>query len=196
MRMHLTLAGDDRVLRYAIGVSVFFHAVLLSIHFKLPEALRWNASQQPLEVVLVNAESRERPTKAKALAQTNLDRGGNVDERRRATTPLPVTEPKNPGRDLAEAQRRVQQLEAQQQRLLAQARASQAQASAPKSGEEQPENPSTQPSGRDLADLSLAAMRLQAQIDKQIQAYQERPRRKFIGASAREYRFARYEEDW
>jgi protein TonB len=39
-------------------------------------------------------------------------------------------------------------------------------------------------------------MRLQAQVDRQIDEYQKRPRKKFIGANAREYRFARYEEDW
>jgi periplasmic protein TonB len=39
-------------------------------------------------------------------------------------------------------------------------------------------------------------MRLQAQIDRQIQEYQKRPRKKFIGANAAEYRFAQYEEDW
>jgi len=59
-----------------------------------------------------------------------------------------------------------------------------------------PEKPTVQLSGRDLADLSLAAMRLQAQIDKQIEEYQSRPRKKFIGARATEYRFAQYEEDW
>ncbi len=48
----------------------------------------------------------------------------------------------------------------------------------------------------DLADLALAAMRLQAQIDRQIDEYQKRPRKKFIGANAAEYRFAQYEEDW
>ena len=53
-----------------------------------------------------------------------------------------------------------------------------------------------QQSGRDLADLALAAMRLQAQIDKQIEEYQKRPRKKFIGANAAEYRFAQYEEEW
>jgi periplasmic protein TonB len=39
-------------------------------------------------------------------------------------------------------------------------------------------------------------MRLQAEIDRNLEAYQKRPRKKFIGASAVEYRFARYEEDW
>jgi protein TonB len=47
-----------------------------------------------------------------------------------------------------------------------------------------------------MADLALAAMRLQAQIDKRIDEYQKRPRKQFIGASAAEYRFAQYEEDW
>jgi protein TonB len=56
--------------------------------------------------------------------------------------------------------------------------------------------PSPHPTGRDLADLSLAAMRLQAQVDKQLEDYQKRPRKKFIGARAAEYRFAQYEEDW
>jgi len=53
-----------------------------------------------------------------------------------------------------------------------------------------------QPNGRDLADLSLAAMRLQAQIDKRVEEYQKRPRKRFIGARATEYRFALYEEGW
>jgi protein TonB len=193
--MHFITGGQDRVLRFAIGASVFLHAILLSTHFKLPEALRWQPSAPPLEVVLVNAKSKERPTKSDVLAQANLDRGGNVDERRHAKSPLPVTEPRNPGKDLAEAQRRVQQLEAQQQRLLAEARAAQSQPnqSAPPA---QAEQPSSQPSGRDLADLALAAMRLQAQIDRNIDEYQKRPRKKFIGANAAEYRFAQYEEDW
>ena len=39
-------------------------------------------------------------------------------------------------------------------------------------------------------------MSLQAQIDRQIDDYQKRPRKKFIGANAQEYRFAQYEEDW
>jgi len=193
--MHFITGGQDRVLRYAIGASLFLHAILLSIHFKVPETLLRQMPQQTLEVVLVNAKSRERPAKADVLAQANLDRGGNVDERRRAKSPLPVTEPRNPGKDLAEAQRRVKELEAQQQRLLAQAREAQARPveTAPPA---QSEAPATQPSGRDLADLALAAMRLQAQIDRNIDEYQKRPRKKFIGANAAEYRFAQYEEDW
>jgi protein TonB len=191
----LTFGGPDGVLRAALGVSVLLHAAALSLHFRMPDSLRWKSSNSTLEVVLVNARSREMPTRPSVLAQANLDRGGNVDEARQARTPLPVTEPRDPGKDLAEAQKRVRQLEAQQRRLLAQAR--KAKTTTPAAPREAPaQETAERPSGRDLADLALATMRLQAQIDKQVEEYQKRPRKKFIGANAAEYRFAQYEEDW
>src|SRR2546423_10392367 len=121
MRSPCVPAGHDRVLAMALGTSIVLHAVLLGVHFKFPNALRSPSAEPRLEVVLVNAKTRERPAKADVLAQANLDRGGTVDERRHAKTPLPVIEPLRPGKDLADAQRRVQQLEVRQQRLLAQA---------------------------------------------------------------------------
>jgi len=194
--LHFISGSQDRVLGAAIGLSLALHAALLSMHFKFPDTLRWKAPDHSLEVVLVNAKSKERPAKAEALAQANLNRGGTVEDDLRAKTPLPLTEPRKPGKDLAEAQRRQRSLEAQQAELLAKAR--EAQTRVPASAQRQPDidNPGHQPSGRDLADLSLAAMRLQAQIDRQIQEYQKRPRKKFIGANVSEYRFAQYEEDW
>ncbi|HKU47343.1 MAG TPA: TonB family protein [Burkholderiales bacterium] len=193
--MHFTMAAQDRVLGAAIGLSLALHIVLLSVHFQFPNGKRWKQEAAPLEVVLVNAKARERPGKADVLAQANLNRGGDVDENRRAKTPLPVTNPRNPGKDLAEAQRRQKALEARQQELLAQMREAQARVPppTPKPGAE---DPGAKPNGRDLADLALAAMRLQAQIDRQIEEYQKRPRKKFIGANAAEYRFAQYEEEW
>lgn len=194
--MHLTISRDERVLGAAVGISILLHGALLSMHFKFPDSQLWKSANQPLEVVLVNARTRERPSRPEVLAQSNLDRGGNVDQNRRAKTPLPVTAPPKPGKDLAEAKRRVRELEVQQQRLLAQARESAARVPAERPRAAPSEQPATQPSGRDMADLALAAMRLQAQIDRQIQEYQKRPRKKFIGANAAEYRFAQYEEDW
>jgi protein TonB len=190
------LDRQSRVLCASVAASVLLHAALLSVHFRFPEALRWKSANQPLDVILVNAKSRERPARAEALAQANLDGGGDTDAPRRAKTPLPVTDPRRPGRDLADAQRRARQLEAQQQQLLAQAREARASV-APEAPRQAPaEEPAPQLSGRDLADLSLAALRLQAQIDKRVEEYQKRPRKRFIGARATEYRFAQYEEDW
>ena len=196
MRLLWIPASDDRVLAMALGTSLVLHAVALSLHFKLPDALRVQPAEQRLEVVLVNARTRERPARAEVLAQANLDRGGTVDEPRRARSPLPVTNPREPGRDLAAAERRVRELEARQQELLAIARAKENAVAEVPPQAAPAEQVAPQPSGRDLADLALAAMRLQAQIDKQIDEYQKRPRKKFIGANAAEYRFAQYEEDW
>jgi periplasmic protein TonB len=193
--MHLMSSGNHRVLGAALGLSIALHATLMAVHFTMPDP-RASMANQPLEVVLVNARTRERPVRADVLAQSNLDRGGNVDQNRRAKTPLPVSEPRKPGKDLAEAQRRVQQLEAQQRQLLAQARESKRRVAKDKPRSAPAEDIVAQPSGRDLADLSLAAMRLEAQIDRQTEQYQKRPRKKFIGARAAEYRFAQYEEDW
>jgi protein TonB len=191
----LRLRNGDGTLGAALGISLALHAALLSVHFTFPGAVRFR-SNQPLEVVLVNAKTRERPAQADVLAQANLDRGGNVDEARRARTPLPVTQPRASGKDLADAQRRVRELEARQRELLATTRASAAQVPVQTPRQEKSEEPAPQLSGRDLADLSLAAMRLEAQIDAQIEAYQKRPRKKHIGARTVEYRFAQYEEDW
>src|SRR5262245_56687995 len=137
----MPLLGKDRVLGAALGISIAVHAVLMAVHFKMPDAMRWKQNAQPLEVVLVNAKTRERPSRADVLAQSNLDRGGNVDERRRARTPLPVTEPKDPGKDLASAQRRAKAVEVQQREVLAQTRESPARV--PKSSER--EMPSEEP---------------------------------------------------
>ncbi len=189
------LDRQSRVLAISVAVSIFLHAILLTIHFRFPDALRWKSASQPLEVILVNSKTREKPSRAKALAQANLDGGGNTDEKRRATSAAPVTNPRDPGRDLADTQRRQRELEAQQQKLLAVNREQGAKVPA-ESQRQASEEPSPQVSGRDMADRSLAMLNLQAQIARQTQAYQERPRKRFIGANAREYRFAQYEEEW
>jgi protein TonB len=50
--------------------------------------------------------------------------------------------------------------------------------------------------GQDLVQKSLEIVRLEAQIHKDFDAYQKLPRRKFIGARTKEFRYAQYVEDW
>jgi protein TonB len=61
--------------------------------------------------------------------------------------------------------------------------------------EAQPE-PSPTLSGRELASSALAMARLEAEISKNVEEYNKRPRMKHIGTRADEYRFAQYVEDW
>src|SRR5512134_464892 len=77
----------SRVLSAAVVASLLLHAILLSLHFKFPGELRWRNASQSLDVILVNASTRQRPAKSEALAQANLDGGGATEEERRAKTP-------------------------------------------------------------------------------------------------------------
>ena len=185
------LAG--RPLWIALGISLALHGLALSLHFKFPDASRI-VQDKALEIILVNSKSAHRPKDAQALAQTNLDGGGNTDENRRAKTPLPPSQRQQAGNDLEQAQKRVQALEAQQQKLIAQSR-SKTKASERTDAEAQPD-PTPTLSGRDLAHSALAMARLEAEIARNTDDYNKRPRKKFLGTRTAEYRFARYMEDW
>ncbi len=189
--------GGPRTLWMAIGVSLLLHAVLLSLHFKFPEASR-TLQDKALDIILVNARSARKPTEAQALAQANLDGGGNSERNRRARTPLPPSQREQSGNDLEQTQKRVQALEAQQRRLLAQARGKQALPPAEEVRPQPSPEPSPEPalSGRDLASSALEMARLQGEIARQTDEYNKRPRVKNLGTRAEEYRFARYMEDW
>src|SRR5919106_1289485 len=152
--MHFTMVRQDRVLGAALGLSLALHAAALSVHFKFPDSMRWKHEAAPLEVVLVNAKTTERPAKADVLAQANLNRGGTVEEDRRAKTPPPGTPARKPEKALADAQRRQRSLEAKQQELLTHMRTPQASVPATAPHEVGVEEPLAQPKGRDLADLA------------------------------------------
>jgi protein TonB len=177
----------------ALMASLAIHAVVLSIHFRLPDRIE-RVTRETLEVVLVNAKSARKPDKAQARAQANLDGGGNTEDNRRAKTPLPPSRREQPGDSLIEAQRRVQELEAQQQRLLTQMKSQKAVQAEARHSEVQPEQSSVR--GADLAQSALAIARMEAQIERQIEEYNKRPRKKFIGARTEEYAAAQYLEDW
>jgi protein TonB len=177
----------------ALLASLAFHAVVLSIHFKLPDALK-RAKDSTLEVILVNSKSARKPAEAQAKAQADLDGGGNTDEDRRAKTPLPASQQVQPGDNLVEAQRRVHELEVQQQKLMTQARSRKTIQTDTRKSEQQPDQASVR--GLDLAQSALAIARMEAQIERQIEEYNKRPRRKEIGARAEKAVEAQYLEDW
>ena len=77
----------------AIWISVAIHATILTIHFQ-PEIKKFSDHLPSLSVVLVNAKTKTAPEKAEALAQANLDRGGNTDDNRIMKTALPAPKDK------------------------------------------------------------------------------------------------------
>jgi len=191
----MTALGKHGRMKVAVALSLLIHLVLMfGISFKLPD-LSQIATQQPLEVTLVNAKSQARPQKADALAQANLDGGGNTDARRRAKSPLPVPREDKRGAELALAKKRVEQLERQTQQLMTQAKSKATVAAAPETPQPKEEQ-QVAPNAADIMSRGLEIARLEAQIARDLESYQQRPRRRFIGARAQEFRFARYIEDW
>lgn len=209
------------VINIAIIISILVHAIFLSIHFE-PE-LRSLASKLPtLDVVLVNAKTKNAPDKAELLAQANLDRGGNTDKNRRLKTALPApvdktTEVKLQPDSSAQAtaksakvlakeareQKRVAKLEKQAQELLTQINASNAvltnqnqdaAAAEPEEGDQK--NLVKSFNRANLIAVALEMDRLEAQIAKQQDEYQKRPKRRFIGARTKEASDALYLEAW
>ena len=191
------LAMDDMSrFQYAVLASLLLHAIVLfGVTIRLPDIPRLDSGAPPLEVVLVNAKSPSRPHRADALAQQNLDGGGNTDVDRRAKSPLPVARNDRQTTQLTMESRRVKQLEQEAKQLLTQINVQAKVETAATQPEPQAET-KIAPNAADIMNKSLEIARLEAQISKDWDSYQKRPRRRFIGARAQEYRFARYIEDW
>jgi protein TonB len=178
-------------LAIALAFSLVLHAFVLSIHFGL-DPRKAADFLQPLQVVLVNSKSKSRPTQADALAQNNLNGGGNTPEDRVAKTPLPNL---SDDQQLTQEQsaQRVQQLEQEAKHLLTQSKSTY---NVTHGKTRQQQDTNEHANGEDLSQRSMEIARLEAQIDKDMSTYQRMPRRTFIGARTSEYRFAQYIEDW
>jgi protein TonB len=175
-----------------MAISFALHLfVLFGIALVLPDPSNIARFTQPLQVILVNSKSKSRPSKADALAQANLDGGGNTAEDRQAKSPMPTI---SDDRQFTPEQRtkRIAELEAETKRILA--RLNSNYSAVQPELKKQKSNSSN--NGEDLVQRSLEMARLEAQINKNWDAYQKLPRRKNVGARTQEYRFAQYIEDW
>ena len=197
LQRRLQVMDDMSRFQYAMLASIVVHAVVLfGISIRPPEPSKQGLNAPPLEVVLVNAHSTSRPLEADALAQQNLDGGGNTEAARRARSPLPVARDERLTRELSAESLRIAQLEREAQQLLTQVKSPTVVESAPPQPQVPAETRPALPGAAEIMSRSKQIARLEAQIDKDMDSYQRRARRKFIGARTQEYRFAAYIEDW
>lgn len=182
------IANDKRLLAIAIGTSLAFHAVLLMIRFVAPDAKPIKPFDAGLAVILVNAKQDAPPLKADALAQANLDGGGNADAGR-ARSPLPNTGKVADGHTVEMQRQRVAELEKMQQKLLTQLAARSA--DAVPTGEV-PDKP--QLDGRNVRSVEQIQMmaRREAEIARDIADYNKRPLKAQLTPSTREVSYALY----
>jgi len=177
---------------------------------------------ETMEIILVQQKS-EPPEDAKILAQASLQGGGDMAEAESPSTPLPAPFPQEkpeiaaqpPAESqppAADAPEIVTDIESEPAEVVEQIAVESSEAEerlAEKITEQQkpdenvrdrqvPEKPALPPtpSATALMMNSFKIASLSAQIRRKLQAKAERPRRKFISASTKEYKYASYMEAW
>jgi protein TonB len=171
----------------ALAVSLLVHALVLSLHFVGPERFNRSFQDTPLDVVLVNAKTRDKVEQAQLIAQTSLSGGGQRDAGR-AASPLPMAERRQAG-DAAEdaQQQRLAALQRQQLELLT---LLQQQVAALPAPQVRPVDPLPGQLEREARRQQLS--RMLAEIETRMEEENARPQKRFISPATREESYAVY----
>ena len=174
-------------LHMALIASVAVHAVLLTVRFVDPDAFNRVFEDAPMEVILVNAKTNEKPEKAKAIAQTSLAGGGDA-EQGRATSPLPPSALTDFG-DASEEEtaRKLQDMHEQQTLLLAQVKRELAALPPP-----DPNMAATKTEQMEREEKRRQLVKILAEIERRINQENARPKKRYISPAAREEVYAVY----
>jgi len=186
MKMAISMPQRLTPMQIAIVVSLLLHAGLLVFRWADPQGFDRLMTQMPLDIILVNARSSAAaPDKPQALAQANLQGGGDVAQGR-AQSPLPMAERRQSGQADDAATARLRQLKQQQTALLAQIK-------------QQLSINSTQQSANATEAAAIDQQRRQlldtlAEIEQRINEQNARPRTRYVSPSTREVSYALYHD--
>ncbi len=170
----------------ALLLSLAVHAVLLTVRFVAPEQFNRVFKDTALEVILVNAQSQERPEHAQAIAQANLAGGGDVAQGR-ATSPMPYSALTRIGDDFEERQRQIDALQERQTTLLTQLR--QRLAALP---EYDPREAAQQQAREQQEQKRKQLLKQLAELEKRINEENARPKKRYISPATKEAAYAVY----
>ena len=173
-------------LQIALGVSALVHAVVLTTRFVDPERFNRVFQDTPLEVILVNAKSNDKPDVAKAIAQASLAGGGEL-EKGRATSPLPPSALTDLGDATENAQRKADAMQQQQTQLLAQIKKQLASLPLP-----DPNVPANDPVQVEREQKRKQLIKILAEIEKRINEENARPKKRYVSPATREEVYALY----
>jgi protein TonB len=172
----------DKLLPWALGISLLVHAAVLAVRLSPPEAIDRLVRDAGLEVILVNTESDEKtPPKPKAIAQTNLSGGGETTNDR-STSPLINSPTTRSGQADNQVQQKIVEKEREQAELLTRTKQALAKLNASHSDNKDPA----------IERQRQQLINLLAQIEKRIQEENARPRKRYVSPSTQEASYARY----
>jgi protein TonB len=193
-------SGADRLGLTIFGSLLVHVIIVLGITFTVPKLSPEHDIPPTLEVTLVQSRSKEAPEEADFLAQANQEGGGESEKAEIARSPLPVQElaptPQTP------AARPKPQPEVAaptpQPEVLAAPSDQRADLPEPKPQPKQKTQAVEPPAPglTRLQELERERARLSAEISQQWHEYQKRPRRTFLSARTREYKYAAYMDAW
>ena len=173
-------------LQIALAISILLHVLLLSFRFVDPESFNRVFKDTPLEVILVNATTNEKPEKAQAIAQKSMAGGGEA-ESGRATTFLPASELTSIGEADADTRQKLENLQAEQTQILLQLKKQLALMPAP-----DPNNAPSSPEAKAQEEKRRQLSKLLGEIERRITQENERPKKRYISPSTREEVYAIY----
>jgi protein TonB len=174
-------------LQLALGVSIAVHAALLTVRFVDPERFNRVFQDTPLEVILVNARTSEKPDKAQAIAQASMAGGGEADKGR-ATTPLPPSAMVELGDTLEDqSQSSVQTLQQQQMLMLSRVRSQLASLPPP-----EPQQPGLSAEQISREEKRRKLVKQLAEIERRINQENARPKKRYVSPATREEVYAVY----
>lgn len=173
-------------LQTALAISFTLHVIPLTIRFVDPESFNRVFQDTPLEVILVNATTDDKPVKAQAIAQSAMAGGGEADAGR-ATTFLPASELTSVGDAEADTRQKLDTMQEQQTQLLLQLKKQLALLPVPDVNSV----PST-PEAKAQEEKRRQLSKLLGEIEKRITQENERPKKRYISPSTRVELYAIY----
>ena len=186
----------DNILKLSILLSFVLHFLAIQlIHFNPIKPFQNKFSE--IEVVLTNSKDKNQED-AEVLAQSNSNKGGNIEKDVHKKTPLPIiTENRNTfqlnnrgeqaiaGKASSFSQEKIVKKDAQ---LLNEPKAVQ-----------QPKESKVINKSISKEDILASASEISASdasLSNETSNFEKQPRRKYIGARTREYKYALYAEAW
>lgn len=186
-----------------LGLTLFIalslHAIgILGIGFVFEKPKKLPPADRTLEIVVVhNKSATKKPDKADFLAQHSQEGGGSKKDPERPTTDSlqPMTKQANkPNRVNTPATPPTDPEASRKKKLVS------TKAKAKKKTRDTPRKPKkklkTFNTTQLLASANQEISRLTAELSEKTNAYAKRPRRKFVSASTREYKYANYLDAW
>jgi protein TonB len=192
------ISATDR-LGLALFVSILVHmVVVLGVTFgatrtRIPGA-------ETLEITLVQTRTDRAPDNPQFLAQANQDGGGSADSRDIARSPLPITElsDQNDRVPVAvpEPQQRTRALSDLVALFTGRDARRQVRSVEPHPDKKEKRHAPERMGLPDRRQRDIERARLNAEINRSFQEFQQMPRHKYLNARTQEYKYAAYMDAW